>query len=163
MIIVLEELSVLHTQGIDMVDSTEITGRFKGRDSLYDHLDLMIRSAEKEIILCTTEQGLIRKHDYFKRVLTKAAKKGVKIRIAAPITKTNKHLSKEFKGIAELRHAKDFKARFLIVDGNNLMFMLLDDEKVHPSYDIGVWVNTELFAQALSSMFDLAWKQMDKK
>ena len=101
--------------------------------------------------------------NYFKRVLTKAAKKGVKIRIAAPITKTNKHLSKEFKGIAELRHAKDFKARFLIVDGNNLMFMLLDDEKVHPSYDIGVWVNTELFSQALSSMFNLAWKQMDKK
>ncbi len=157
---VLEELSNLHTQGIEMVDSTEITGRFKGRDSLYDHLDLMIRGAEKEITLCTTEQGLLRKHDFFKKSLDKAAKRGVKIKIAAPLTKLNKHISKEFKGIAEVRHAKDFNARFMIVDGNDLMFMLLDDKEVHPNYDVGIWVNTKLFALALTSLFNLAWKQM---
>jgi sugar-specific transcriptional regulator TrmB len=157
---VLDELSLLHSQGIEMVDSTEISGRFKGRDSLYDHFDLMIRSAEKEIIICTTEQGLLRKHDYFKKNLIKAAKRGVKIKIAAPLTKVNKHLSKEFKGIAELRHAKGINARFIIIDGDNLMFMLLDDKEVHPSYDIGIWVNTKMFSSALSNMFDLAWKQM---
>jgi len=157
---VLEELSLLHSQGIEMVDSTEITGRFKGRDNLYDHLDLMIRGAEKEIILCTTEQGIIRKHDFFKKSLAKAAKRGVKIKILAPLTKTNKHIAKEFKGIAEIRHAKNFKARFMVVDRNNLMFMLIDDEAVHSSYDVGIWVNTELFAQALNSMFELVWKSM---
>ena len=160
---ILDELSLLHTQGIDTVDATEITGSFQGRGSLYDHLDMMIRSAEKEIILCTTEKGLIRKHDYFKKAFEKAAKKGVKIKIAAPITKLNTHLNSELKGIAELKHAKDLKGRFMIVDGTNLMFMLLDDENVHPSYDVGVWVNTELFSQALGSLFNLAWKQMDKK
>ena len=40
------------------------------------------------------------------------------------------------------------------------MFMLLDDEKFHPNYDIGVWINTEFFAQALESLFELAWKEM---
>ena len=157
---VLKELSVLHTQGIDMVDSTEITGRFKGRDSLYDHLDLMIRGAEREIILCTTEQGLLRKNDYFKKSLAKAAKRGVKIKIVAPLTKTNKHISNELKGIAEIRHAKSFNARFIVVDGDNLMFMLLDDKEVHPNYDIGIWVNTKMFALALTTLFELAWKQM---
>ncbi len=38
--------------------------------------------------------------------------------------------------------------------------MLLDDEKFHPNYDIGVWINTEFFAGALEQMFDLAWKDM---
>ena len=157
---ILNELSTLHNQGIDMVDSTEITGRFKGRDSLYDHIDLMIRSAEKEIILCTTEQGLIRKHDFFKNSLAKAVKRGVKVKIAAPLTKTNKHISKEFKGIAEIKHTKTLNARFIIVDGSNLMFMLLNDADVHPNYDVGIWVNTQMFATALISLFNLAWKQM---
>jgi hypothetical protein len=40
------------------------------------------------------------------------------------------------------------------------MFMLLDDEKIHPNYDIGVWINTEFFAQVLEQLFDLAWKEM---
>ena len=41
---------------------------------------------------------------------------------------------------------------------NQLMFMLLDDEKFHPNYDIGVWINTEFFAQALEQLFEIAWK-----
>jgi len=42
------------------------------------------------------------------------------------------------------------------------MFMLLDDEKFHPNYDVGVWINTEFFARALEQMFELAWDQMEK-
>ena len=52
------------------------------------------------------------------------------------------------------------KVRFVVIDSNQLMFMLLDDEKFHPNYDIGVWINTEFFAQALEQMFELAWKEM---
>jgi len=51
-------------------------------------------------------------------------------------------------------------ARFIIIDSNQVMFMLLDDEKFHPNYDIGIWVNTEFFAQALEQLFELAWKDM---
>lgn len=159
---VLTELTLLHTQGVDLVDPSQITGSFSGRNNLYDHLDLMVRTAEKSIILCTTEQGLLRKIDYFKKAFAKAAKKGVKIRICAPITKIHKKVISELKGIAELRHVKSFKGRFMIVDGESLMFMLLDDETVHPSYDTGVWVNTVLFSEALTSLFDIAWKSMEK-
>ena len=52
------------------------------------------------------------------------------------------------------------KARFIIIDSNQIMFMLLDDEKFHPNYDIGVWINTEFFASALEQMFELAWREM---
>jgi len=40
--------------------------------------------------------------------------------------------------------------------------MLLDDVEVHPTYDLGVWINTPFFAQALSQLFDIAWKDMKK-
>ena len=55
---------------------------------------------------------------------------------------------------------ENIRARFTIVDSNQIMFMLLDDEKFHPNYDIGVWINTEFFASALEQMFELAWREM---
>jgi hypothetical protein len=38
--------------------------------------------------------------------------------------------------------------------------MVMDDEQVHPSYDVGIWVNTPFFTQAMESLFDLAWKEL---
>ena len=58
------------------------------------------------------------------------------------------------------RNLEKMKARFVIIDSNQVMFMLLDDEKFHPNYDIGVWINTEFFARALEQMFELAWKEV---
>ena len=90
--------------------------------------------------------------------LEKAKKRGVKIRIAAPITSKNEQVAKDMSKVAEVRSLKNFNGRFSIIDGQNLMFMLLDDAEVHPSYDIGVWINTPYFAQSLEDMFELAWK-----
>ena len=41
--------------------------------------------------------------------------------------------------------------------------MLMDDKDVHPSYDIGIWVNTPYFASALENMFNVAWKDFSSK
>jgi len=41
------------------------------------------------------------------------------------------------------------------------MFMALDDEEVHPSYDLGIWVNTPYFTTALETMFNSTWKDME--
>jgi len=38
--------------------------------------------------------------------------------------------------------------------------MVLDDKEVHPTYDIGIWVNTPFFASALSGLFNLSWDGM---
>ena len=66
---------------------------------------------------------------------------------------------KTLEGLAEIRHA-DTKARFTVVDGKELIFMVLDDAEVHPSYDVGIWVNTPFFASAVVNLFDLAWDTM---
>ncbi|MBA7677598.1 hypothetical protein ES703_85858 [subsurface metagenome] len=92
--------------------------------------------------------------------LEKCKKRGVKIRIAAPIDSNNIKIARDFKKVAEVRNLEKIKARFVIIDSNQLMFMLLDDEKFHPNYDIGIWISTEFFAQALEQMFELAWKEM---
>jgi len=157
---VLDELSTLFTQGVKFVEPSDLSGSLKGRQNIYNHLDMMIRDAEKTITIVTTADGLNRKFEALMPSLEKCRKRGVKIRIAAPITKDNLKYAKDIKKVADIRELQGMKARFAIVDGNQIMFMLLDDEKFHPNYDVGVWINTEFFAQALEQLFELAWKDM---
>lgn len=157
---VLEELNGLFTKGIKFVEPSELSGSLKGRQNLYNHLDMMIRDAEKTVTIVTTAEGLNRKLEALMPVFEKSKKRGVKIRIAAPVNNNNIKVARELKKVAEVRNMEKIKARFTIVDSNQIMFMLLDDEKFHPNYDIGVWINTEFFAQSLEQMFELAWKEM---
>jgi len=157
---VLDELTGLFTKGIKFVEPSDLSGSLKGRQNLYNHLDMMVRDAEKTITIVTTSEGLNRKLEALMPSFEKVKKRGVKIRIAAPIDKNNLHVARELKKVAEVKSLENFKARFTIIDSNQLMFMLLDDEKFHPNYDVGIWINTEFFASALEQMFELAWKEM---
>jgi len=155
---VLEELTTIFSDGIKYIESSDLSGALKSRQNIYNHLDMLVREAQKTITLVTTADGLTRKLEILLPSLEKAKKRGIKIRIAAPITAENKKVAKDFAKVAEVRNAEDLKARFMLVDSEQLMFMLLNDNEVHPSYDVGVWLNTEFFAQALESLFEIAWK-----
>ena len=158
----LKELNTLHTQGIELIEPSDLSGSLKGRHNLYNHLELTIRNAEHSVIMMTTEQGFLRKAEGFKQTLEKLKKRGVSIRIAAPITKENKEAAADLSSVAEIRHVDNPKARFCVVDKKDVVFMLMDDKEVHPTYDVGIWVKTPFFANALDSLFDVAWKGMKK-
>jgi hypothetical protein len=111
----------------------------------------------------TTSAGLLRKIEGLMPVFEQIKKRGVKIRIAAPLnSKEAEKVVKDMAGIAEIRHT-DAKARIVVVDSKELIFMVMDDAEVHPTYDIGIWINTPFFAKALEELFDIAWKDMKKK
>lgn len=155
---VLGELTALFSDGVKYVEPTDLSGALKGRQNIYNHLDMLVREAEKTITLVTTADGLSRKLEVLLPSLEKAKKRGVTIRVAAPINSENKQVAKDFAKVAEVKNVEDLRARFMVVDSEQLMFMLLNDEEVHPTYDIGVWLNTEFFAQALEGLFEIAWK-----
>lgn len=157
---VLNELSSLFTQGVKYIEPTDLSGALRGRHNLYNHLDMMIRGAEKTVTIVTTADGLNRKLETLRSSIEKAKKRGVKIRIAAPITPKNIKVAKEIGKFAEVKNMKEVKARFVLADGKELMFMVLNDEEVHPSYDVGIWVNTQFFAGALEQIFESAWNKM---
>ncbi len=159
---VLKELVTLFTQGVKFVEPSDLSGSLRGRQNMYNHLDMMIREAEKSVTIVTTAEGLNRKMEALLPGLEKAKKRGVTIRIAAQITSANLKIAKELARVAEVRNADGLKARFGIIDSEQLIFMLLNDEKVHPNYDIGIWINTEFFAQALEQLFEIAWKDFKK-
>jgi sugar-specific transcriptional regulator TrmB len=159
---VINELNNLHTQGMDLIEPTDLSGYLKGRHNLYNHLELTIKGAQKSVSIMTTTQGLLRKVEGLKPVFQDLAKKGVDIKIAAPMNKETDAAIKELKGIAEVRHANT-KSRFAIVDSKDVVFMMMDDTEVHPTYDIGIWVKTPFFANALQNLFDTTWKASGKK
>jgi sugar-specific transcriptional regulator TrmB len=156
---VLSELSALHTQGVELIDPSDLSGSLKGRHNLYNHLELVIKGAEKSVTIMTTAQGLMRKVEGLKPVFEKLKKRGVKVRIAAPFTKENAAAVKDISTVAEVKNSNT-KARFTIVDGKEMVFMILDDEEVHPTYDVGIWINSPFFSAAVEELFELGWKSM---
>ena len=159
---VLQELSTLFTTGIKYVEPSDLSGSLRGRQNIYNHMDMMVREAEKSVTIVTTADGLNRKMEALLPSLEKAKKRRVIVRIAAPINSENSKVAKELSKVAEVRNLEGLKARFCIIDANQLMFMLLDDSTIHPTYDVGVWINTEFFARTLEQLFELAWTKMKK-
>jgi len=130
----------------------------RGRHNIYNHLDLLMKEAKNSVNIVTTEKGFLRKVEGLKATMEKAKKKGVKIRIAAPISKDSQAIADSLKGIAEVRHNDQVKSRFVTVDGKDVVMMVLDDKDVHPSYDLGMWFKTPYFTASMDQMFNSAWQ-----
>src|SRR3989344_1815706 len=50
---VLKELQLLHKQGIEFIEPTDLSGAIRGRHNLYTHLELMVRNAQKSVTIMT--------------------------------------------------------------------------------------------------------------
>ncbi|MBR9703372.1 TrmB family transcriptional regulator, partial [Candidatus Woesearchaeota archaeon] len=131
---VLAELNMLHSKGVELVDPTEVTGALKGQDNIHDQINLMLKSAEKSIIIVTTETGLNRKVAVLERAFKKASTRGVTIEVAAPLTEKNKEAADKISSYATIRNLEDLNSRFCIADGKEVLFMLMDDSDVHAMY-----------------------------
>ena len=155
---VLTELNLLHSTGVKLIDPTDKSGAFRGRNKVYEHLGTMIKNAQSNITLMTSKEGLERKHDVLYAAMKKASQRGIKIKIAAPNT-VNKNVLTQLSKIAEFKGSKN-NARFCIVDNKEMLFMLTDDKKTHKDYDCGVWLDAQYFVDYFGKMFDSQWKTL---
>ena len=148
------ELGALFTQGIKQVDPGQIAGFLKNRSSAYDHLSSLMNSAKKQVIISTSDEGLVRKMTALHIALRKLRQNGVPVEIAAPLkSKEAKDVAQDLAKYATL-YPKDFKSRFAIIDGKDLLFMVNSDAEISEHEDVAVWTNTPCFASAMHKMFD---------
>ncbi len=159
---VLNELKTLHTQGVSHVDPADLTGMIKGRNNMYNHLHSIIKNAQQSIRIVTTENGFLRKVDYLKNALMKAKERSVEVSIVAPISKPNTKHAKNIEKFANVRNISDLRTRFCVVDSKQVVFMPLDDENTHASYDFSVWSSSEFFALSMHKVFDKIWADAQK-
>src|SRR3989339_369185 len=68
---VLNELDSLHSQGVELVEPSDLSGSLRGRHNLYNHLELLIKNANESVTLMTTSQGLLRKLEGLKPTFEK--------------------------------------------------------------------------------------------
>ena len=154
----IKELSGLYENGVKYVEPSDLSGSLKGRQNVYNHLDMMIKNCKKQAVIVTSAEGLNRKFESLMPTFEKAKRRGVALKIAAPINADNIKVARELSKIADVRHLDKPHGRFTIVDGEQMMFLLLDDKTVHPNYDVGVWLSSDYFAKSMNQMVDAAWK-----
>ena len=149
---VFKELELLHKAGIEKVDPVELSDAILGRNELYRYIKNFVDGAKKSVLIATTADGFARKASLLKTVFKNLNKKGVDIKIVAPV---DKKIAKKL-GFIELKDT-DPNARFIAVDNKELLFMLSDD-KINPNYDGAVHVKSEFFTSALVALFSNSLK-----
>lgn len=157
----LNELNLVYKNSTENIDAAELSSVFRGRESLYSHLDMLFRNAEKSILIMTTSAGLQRKNEAFRNIFRKAKDRGVKIKILAPVANAVYNDAKNLSEFADLR-STEANARFCIVDGKTATFMILDDRDTHPNFDTGVHIKTPFFAASLEGFFNSEWNSAEK-
>jgi sugar-specific transcriptional regulator TrmB len=161
----IKELEKIHKENIRTVKPEELTGALKGRYAMLQHLESMLKKSKKSVKLITTEAGLSELAEHHFQHLKKASDSGVKIQLAAPITKQNAGVAKDLSKFASVRdisnieHVEKLLGRMAIIDGQEFIIGLTDDVKVHPTQDVAFWSqSSHVASNTIEPMFDLVWK-----
>ncbi|MCK5282501.1 MAG: TrmB family transcriptional regulator [Nanoarchaeota archaeon] len=136
------ELQKLYTNGINYVNSDEISTSIKGRNNINVFLKEIFGKATKNITIHTTEKGLKRKM----KVLKKAYSKKVNVSVHAPVDKLdamdeNIVFNKSDKGL-----------RLVNVDDELLLFT--SHEEVDPEHELAIWIKSKFVIDAINGFIE---------
>ena len=150
------ELETIYKQGFNLVQPFEMTGTLKGRHAINQQLNALLKKAKSKVSIMTTEDGLNDLYSRHFKTLKRASKKGIKIRILAPITDSKP--ASDFSEIADIRGVEGPIGRVAIIDDDHLVLALTDDKKVHQTQDTAFWANSNHATRdILSNLFESVW------
>jgi len=160
----IKELNLVHKQGLQLISLEDMTGALKGKYSVLQQMDSMLRGASSSVNIITTPAGLNSLFENHISLLKKLSDKGVKIKIATKVDKRSADAIKALSGIAEVRDIKaeelPVSGRFCVVDGQQLMMGLSDPEIIHSSQDMMFWTKSEHAAKnMIEPLFNLVWQK----
>ena len=139
----INDLVLLHEQGLELIGTTEMTGSLQGKSNIYNHLEDMLRNASKSVLISATQNEFVEMSSRLRNVFEKLKIKNVKVKILTQINDVTKKQVNELKNFAEIKNTNN-KSRFCIVDGKEMVFMVMGENQIHPSYDVAIWVNSPL-------------------
>lgn len=160
----IKELNKLHKETIQTHKPKHMTGALRGRQSMIQHMDTMLRRAKKSVKVMTTDVGLAELAENHSSVLKKLAASGVNVQVAAPVSKGSEAVT-ELARYAQVRDIKNAElvqktlGRLFVVDGEEFLLGLTDDAKTHPTQDVALWTQSRhASANVLEPFFDAVWK-----
>lgn len=148
------ELEGLHNIGVEPIKNRDISSSIKGRSNLYAQIIETMESAEKSVYMAISKEELLAKEKMFSNIFAKLNKRKVMIKVMINDSdEETKKLSKKFNVSIK---SKNFNARFILVDKEELLFTV-NSASTHEDFDNGLWINSEYFSNSLAYMFELAW------
>ena len=138
-----KELAILHNRGLEATGSSELSGMLRGRINIYNHVEFMMKRAEKSILIATSETEFINIISRFGHLFKKLKSKNVNIKFLTQFSNKTEKLAQKIKNFVGVNYINN-KSRLIVVDGKEIIFMVMDENEVHPSYDIGIWTNSQL-------------------
>ncbi|MBW6451491.1 MAG: hypothetical protein K0B02_02060 [DPANN group archaeon] len=163
----LNELDHLYTNGVSLVNPADLTGTFKGSYSIELQQNAMFKKATSTIDIMTSEHGIKNLIEAHSSILQKAKNRGINIRIAAPITETNKKYTDMLKDIATVKDLNDIKnnipiGKMIIVDNKQAILGLTNEKDTHPTQQVSLWTASDHFTSNFAhNTFNIIWKNLE--
>ncbi len=152
---IVNELEGIYKNGLNLTQPNEMTGTLKGRFIIDRQLRSAFKDAKSEIKILTTEQGLNELYSKHFRILKKANRAGVRLKVIAPFGEDS--LTKAFSQIADIKKIQKPQGRMAIIDGQNMLMALTNDKDVHETQDIALWASSD---HAVKSMAEPLFRHM---
>ena len=146
-------LEELYNLGIDPVKKEDISAALKGKSNISNYLREILQNAKEEVIICTNVEEMISKAKLFKQTFEILEKSDIKIRVA--LSGDDKLIKEATIRLGIKAQKIDINAKFFIIDRKEILFYLSKDEK---DEDIAIWLNSDFFSKAFSSLFEMALK-----
>ena len=138
----------------------EMVWIIRGRDNLHGAIDTLVSESKSKLLAATTEKGIVRKLFRHKDGLMEAAKRGVDVRLLAPITKSNAEVVREAVEDFILQHGNSVSARFVLSDDRRGLIILHSDEDGATHHtETGLLIDSPYFIKALGHLFEHKWEK----
>ncbi len=163
----LSELSNLYTNGVSVIEPSDMSGSFKGSYSIAMQFNNMIKNTESSLFIVTTEDGIKDMCNRSMSLLSKAKKRGVTIKIAAHFIDSNRKEIEVLGRIAEIRDInklghKPPVCKMIISDEGQLILGLTDDSNVHESQQNSFWTQSNHLTKDFAvAMFEMIWDNIE--
>jgi sugar-specific transcriptional regulator TrmB len=137
----------------------------RGRDKVYKRVQDMISEAKVNVFFTTTANGLVRIYKAQSEVLEKAAQRGAKVKVVAPVNQGNASVARELGEVIEVRNITTPIMHFASADSAEIIFLedIPDDTNVNAGQDVATWTNDPLLVKSHEKIFETIWSTLQPK
>lgn len=122
----------------------------KGRMNVYSRMNELIKNAENNIKIITTEKGIKRKSKEFEESLKNARSRGVTVQVLAPVAEDYQ----KFLYLMNIKPENNINMRFVLKDDKELLLLTNHDED---SDDNGLLIRNDYLGTAFANIFKKYW------
>lgn len=145
------KLEEIYRGGVEPIKREDISAALRGKSNISNHIKEIIQNAQKEVIICTSANDISSKLKVFQQTLDILGKSNIKVKMCLS---GEEDLIKKLESKLNIKIKKtEIAAKFFIIDKKEILFYLSKDMD---NEEIAIWLNSEFFSQAFSTLFDMA-------